>query len=140
MAVLKNHYINIAIIIAGIINAIVGGILINSSIQGHSSFGVIAGALIPLAALAFYGDGYRSYKNLEVTETILKKIFKPSIKIGLMLFVLMMLMLGWISASQNEIAFDMEYLYFFAIILAIFLTPNLLVQFLFYMFLKRKIR
>ena len=112
MALLKNHYINLAIVIAGIINAIVGGILIYSSFQGHSSFGVISGALIPLAALAFYGDGYGKYKNFEITKDVIKKIFKPSIKIGITLLVFMVILVAWISISQNEISFDFEYLYF----------------------------
>jgi len=139
MALLKNHYINLAIVITGIINAIVGGILIYSSFQGHSSFGVIAGTLIPLAALAFYGDGYGKYKNLEITKDVIKKIFKPSIKIGLTLLVLMLILVMWISISQNEISIDFEYLYFFTIIFLIFIIPNLFLQFGFYMFLKRKI-
>ena len=138
MALLKNHYINLAIVISGIINIIVGGILIYSSFQGHSSFGVIAGALIPLSALAFYGDGYGKYKNLEITKDVIKKIFKPSIKIGITLLVLMIILLTCISISQNETSIDFEYLYFFAIILLIFLIPNLIVQFGFYLFLKRK--
>lgn len=138
MALLKNHYINLAIVIAGIINAIVGGILIYSSFQGHSSFGVISGALIPFAALAYYGDGYGKYKDFEITKDIIKKIFKPSIKIGITLLVLMEILLTWISISQNEISFDFEYLSFFTIILLIFLIPNLLFQFGFYLFLKRK--
>jgi hypothetical protein len=138
MTLLKNKHINISIIIAGVINAIVGGILIYSSFQGHSSFGVISGALIPLAALAFYGDGYEKYKNIEITEDIIKKVFKPSIKIGITLLVLMIILVTWISISQNEISIDFEYLYFFVIILLIFLIPNLLVQFGFYLFLKRK--
>ena len=139
MSSLKNHYINLAIVIAGIINAIVGGILIYSSFQGHSSFGIISGTLIPFAALAFYGDGYGKYKNLEITKDIIKKVFKPSIKIGIMLLVLMIILLTWISVSQNEISIDFEYFYFFIIILLIFLIPNLLVQFGFYFFLKSKI-
>ena len=138
MALLKNHYIYIAIVIDVIIYAIVGGILIYSSFQGHSIFGVILGVLIPLAALAFYGDGYAKYKNFEITKNVIKKIFKPSIKIVITLFVLMLILMTLTSISQNEISFDFEYLYFFTIILLIFLVPNLLVQFGFYLFLKRK--
>lgn len=140
MAVLKNQYINLAIVIAGIINGIVGGILIYSSFQGHSSFGVISGALMPLAALAFYGDGYKKYTNSEITKSVIKKIFTPSIKIGITLSVLMVILVTWISISQKEIVIDFEYLYFFTIILLIFLIPNLLVQFSFYFFLKKRLK
>jgi len=138
MALLKNLHINLAIVIGGIINVIIGGILIYSSFQGHSSFGVILGALMPLVALAFYGDDYKKYINFEITKDILKKIFKPSIKIGITLLVLMVILVTWISISQNEILIDFEYLYFFAIIFLFFLIPNLLIQLSFYFFLKRK--
>ena len=138
MTILKNKYINISIVIAGIINVIVGGILIYISFLGHSSFGVILSVLVPLAALAFYGDCYGKYKNFEITKGILKKIFKPSVKIGITILILMIILVTWISISQNEISIDFEYLYFFTIILLIFLIPNLLVQFGFYLFLKRK--
>jgi hypothetical protein len=138
MALLKNHYIYVAIAIAVIINAIIGGVLIYSSFQGHSSFGVISGVLVPLAALVFYGDGYRKYKNWEITKDLMKKIFIPSIKICITFLVLMLVLEIWISIYQNEISIDLEYLYFFTIILLIFLIPNLLVQFGFFLFLKNK--
>ena len=135
---IQQKYISIAMIITFIINMLIGGILIYSSFQGHSSFGVISGILIPLTTLIFYGDGYGKYKNFEITKDIIKKIFKPSIKIGITLLVLMVILVTWISISQNEISIDFEYLYFFTIILLIFLIPNLLIQFGFYLFLKRK--
>lgn len=140
MALLKNHYINLAIVISGIINATVGGILIYSSFQGHSSFGIISGALIPLSALAFYGDGYGKYKNLEISKDILKKIFKPSIKIAFTLLTLMIVLISWIGFTDNQLHIDLDYLYFFLIILLIFLVPNLIIQIGFYYYLKRKIK
>ncbi|MBJ2172743.1 hypothetical protein JBL43_00745 [Aureibaculum sp. A20] len=138
MELIKNKHINLAIIIATIINAIVGGFLVYTSFQGHSSFGIILGAILPIIALVLYINIYGKYEDLEITKDLEKKIFKPSIKIVITLLVLMVILVTWISISQNEISIDSEYIYFFTIVLLIFLIPNLLVQFGFYLFLKRK--
>jgi hypothetical protein len=140
MTLLKSKYINISILISGILNAIIGGFLIYSSFQGHSSFGLFAGALIPLAALSFYGDGYSKYKNFEITKELLKKIFKPTIKIAYTVLVIMVLLMILIGFTENQFpAVDLEYLYFFLIILIIFVVPNLVLQIGYFYYLKKKI-
>ncbi|MCK7591237.1 hypothetical protein M0G43_11680 [Subsaxibacter sp. CAU 1640] len=140
MTLLKNKYVTISILVGGILNAIIGGFLIYSSFQGHSSFGLVAGAIIPLAALSFYGDGYSKYKNSEITNDLLKKIFKPTTKIAYTVVILMILLMIFIGFTENQFpTLDLEHLYFFLIILMIFAVPNLVLQIGYFYYLKKKI-
>lgn len=82
MALIKKKQFYLSLIISGLLNAIIGGVLIHFSFEGHSSIGIIIGAIVPLAALSFYGDGYGKYLNLEITKDLLPKVFRPSIKIA----------------------------------------------------------
>jgi len=87
MTIIKNEYINLSIILSIILNIIIGVILIKASFSGHSSFGVLIGVLMPLATVAFYGDGYSRYKRKSIEKRTLKKVFRPSLKMATMIFI-----------------------------------------------------
>jgi hypothetical protein len=139
MIMLKQKHIYFSIVISGIINAIIGGILIYYSFIGHSSFGLISGALIPLAALSFYGEGYSKYKNFEITIDLLKKVFKPTIKIIYTFLVLNIILMSWVGFLNSEIPMNSENLLFLIVILLIFVLPNLVLQIGFYNYLKKRL-
>jgi len=130
---IKNDNIDLTIILTTILNIVIGVILLKASAEGHSPFGFYSSIFIPLITTGLYIYRYNKFKNKHLKKEGLKKLFKPSIDIIIIVLILMLILMFSIGFR----GFDLEYLYFFGVIMLIFLVPNLIIQFIYYIIFKK---
>ncbi|PTX43537.1 hypothetical protein C8P64_2065 [Christiangramia gaetbulicola] len=121
-----------------LINLGIGLILIVQSFKGHSSFGFLFGALMPVLSILFYSN-YLKLKSDNNEKDFKKVVFRPSLLIGFLIFIT--------SIVTSFLVLDFEYLentliefiQFFGAISALFLIPNLIYQIIIFQLYKKSL-
>ncbi len=140
MKKLKNSTIWSLIATGVIFNGLFSLSLISASNTGHSLMGIVFGYSLPILSLLLYLQ-YLSFKK-EFPEDKRERFWaltKPSAGLGILIasFLLLFTLMTIIS---TRVFFDFyEVLQFFGFFGLLSIVPNLILQFLFYIYLNRKI-
>ena len=140
MKKLKNSTIWTLITIGVILNALFSLFLVSVSNTGHSIFGLIFGYSLPILSLLLYLQYLTFKKEFPGDKTQRFWVLtKPSARLGIIVASFLLLFTFMTLISPGIYLDFWEVLQFYGFFGLISIVPNLVIQFIFYIYLNNKI-